>query len=153
MGVNKITHLISLQHFIQKHINDFGYYDLKGHYEAFLSKDVKKGMFIPCDEDDNVLEEPIISEYLLDRPNGTPIKSKNTPDAYKFRKGKERVLFEGWTYDFEEEYLVFEIGEKEWYILGFEDIEGCTLKDLIFEELKLSQTALNEIYNVKYETN
>ena len=45
MGVNKITHLISLQHFIQKHINDFGYYDLKGHYEAFLSKDVKKGTF------------------------------------------------------------------------------------------------------------
>lgn len=63
-------------------------------YAQFLKQPLTLGMFVPCDEEGNVLEEPIISEHLLDSPGGSPIKSKNTPEAYYYRKAKERVLFE-----------------------------------------------------------
>ncbi|WP_291058992.1 MULTISPECIES: hypothetical protein [unclassified Empedobacter] len=134
MGVVKITHLISLQHFIQLHINDFGYYELKGRYELFLNKEVKKGMFIPCDEFDN--------------PIGKNVADNNYQGVLLYQKAKEHVLFEGWTYDLEDEYLVFKIGETDEWLLDFEEIQDWTLRDLILEELKLSQTALNEIYNI-----
>lgn len=64
-------------------------------YAKFLKQPLTLEKFVPCDDEGNVLEEPIISEYLLDSPGGIPIKSKNTPEAYYYRKAKERVLFKG----------------------------------------------------------
>lgn len=63
-------------------------------YAEFLKQPLALWMFVPCDENNVPLEEPIISEFLLDSPGGSPIKSKNCHEAYKYRKAKSRVLFE-----------------------------------------------------------
>lgn len=73
---------------------DSEYRRLRDNFDHFIEQPLALWMFVPCDEEGNVLEEPIISEYLLDSPGGIPIKSKNTPEAYYYRKAKERVLFE-----------------------------------------------------------
>lgn len=64
-------------------------------HALFLKSELKLEMFVPCDEDGSVLEEPIISEHLLDRFSQQPVKSENTPEAYRYRKAKKRVLFKG----------------------------------------------------------
>jgi len=135
--MKKIDYMISLQHFIQNHINDFGYYKLKAHYEAFLNKEVKKGMFIPCDENDEIL--------------GKNVADNNYQGVLLYQKAKDRVLFDGWIYNFENDALEFKINEESTYFLDFEDVKGLTLRKLIFEDLKLSQTALKEIYEIMYE--
>lgn len=127
--MDKIIHMIPLQNFMWNHLNDFGYYELKARYKAFLNKDVEMGMFVPVDEKGIVLNKP------------------NTRKSfYQFNKAKERVLFEGWTYDFENEYLVFKISETATIFLDFEEIEGFKLIDLVDEHFTLSPTALYEIY-------
>lgn len=149
----KITHLISLQHFMQYHINDFGYYELKAKYETFLNRNVERGMFVPCDADGNVLEEPI-DDSDRGRCEYDLLKKLTFKEKLeKYKQAKELVLFEYWTYDFEDEYLVFKIGDKtDELFLDFEEIEGLKLIDLVDESFPFSQIALNQIYN-NYETN
>ena len=136
-----------MQTFQKNHLNDFGYYELKARYELFLNKAVEKWMFVPCDEEGNVLDKPKSSL------GGAGIFSEKYIDATeKYQQAKERVLFEYWTYDFEDEYLVFKIGDKiDEFFLDFEEIERLKLVDLVDEYFPFSQTALNQIYN-NYET-
>lgn len=127
--MEKIIHMIPLQNFMWNHINDFGYYELKARYKAFLNKDVELGMFVPVDEKGIVLNKP------------------NTRKSfYQFNKAKERVLFEGWMYDFENEYLVFKISDTTTMFLDFEELNGLKLIDLTDEHFTLSKTALKQIY-------
>lgn len=149
----KITHLISLQHFIQRHINDFGYFELKARYEALLNKVVEKGMFVACDLEGNILKEPSKKDMEWFKGLAFGDFSCDYTRIFEYVEAKERILFEGWTYDYEDEYLVFKICESEEWLLDFEEIKDLTLRDLVFEELKLSQAALNEIYTTGYETN
>ena len=67
-------------------------------YANFLKQPLKLEMFVPYDDEGNVLEEPIVSEHLLDRFSQQPIKDENTPEAYRYRKAKEKVLFEGFKF-------------------------------------------------------
>lgn len=129
--MRQIVYMISLQHFMQNHINDIGYYEIKARYEAFLNRDIKIGMFVPVDEKGNVLERP-----------------KTRKSYYEFNKAKELVLFEGWTYDFEEEYLVFKIGETAELFLYFDELKGFKLIDIVDEHFPLSRTALKQIYEI-----
>ncbi|MDM1074218.1 hypothetical protein HX001_17165 [Empedobacter brevis] len=129
-GIKRIKSLVCMQTFQKNHLNDFGYFALKARYELFLNKDVEIGMFVPVDEKENVLNKP-----------------NSRKSFYQFNKAKERVLFEDWTYDFEDEYLVFKIGDETGELfLDFEEIEGFKLIDLVNECFPLSKTALNEIY-------
>lgn len=56
-------------------------------YADFLLKDLKKGMFVPCDEFDNILEEPLAYNF----------KSVELFTNYniKYQQAKELVLFKG----------------------------------------------------------
>jgi hypothetical protein len=53
-------------------------------YADVLKQPLKLGMFVPCDEDGNVLEEPTPEDILYD---------DNIYEQYQ--QAKERVLFEG----------------------------------------------------------
>jgi hypothetical protein len=60
-------------------------------YAQFLCTPLKLGMFIPCDEDGNVLEKPIINDSNL-------IEEQAHKDAFHsavWHKAKDRVLFDG----------------------------------------------------------
>lgn len=116
-------------------------------YAQFLKQPLTLGMFVPCDEEGNILEEPIISEHLLDRPGGSPIKSKNTPEAYYYRKAKERVLFEG----FEVKKDICYKGEKRIsvdYAIYIPTMRTLTIEELISKKktpLTLTETAIKQI--------
>lgn len=62
-------------------------------YADFLLKDLKKGMFVPCDEFDNILEEPLQEHYT------DCTEEQNAKDwlynLEKYNEAKERVLFKG----------------------------------------------------------
>lgn len=71
-----------------KYRND-EYSELVYSYANFLSLNLDKWMFIPCDDDGNVLEEPEI--YKITANTG---KSK---EELEFIEAKLRVVFEGFT--------------------------------------------------------
>ena len=61
--------------------------DRVGNYAKFLKQPLTLGMFIPCDEDGNVLEKPH-EEWELSYWDFSTKQGK-------YLKAKERVLFEG----------------------------------------------------------
>jgi hypothetical protein len=54
-------------------------------YANFLNQPRKLEMFVPCDDERNVLDRPLFDE-------------KNLPYGIKYDKAKEKVLFEGFEY-------------------------------------------------------
>ena len=62
-------------------------------YADFLLKEILKGMFVPCDEFDNILEEPFQEHYT------DCTEEQNAKDwlynLEKYNEAKERVLFKG----------------------------------------------------------
>ena len=58
-------------------------------YANFLKQPLNLGMFVPCDEDGNVLEKPSAESYIILE---TCEYSKEWID---YKKAKEKVLFEG----------------------------------------------------------
>ena len=56
------------------------YERVRNNFSNFLKQPLTLGMFVPCDENGNVLEEPLLlPSYELD----------------KYRKAKEKVIFDG----------------------------------------------------------
>jgi hypothetical protein len=63
-------------------------------YANFLKQPLKLEMFIPCDEDGNILEEPMNYKYWVKKSIGIPyILDLRQYEIYQ--KAKEKVLFEG----------------------------------------------------------
>lgn len=86
-------------------------------YANFLKQPLELGMFVPCDEDGNVLEEPICQEYALYNK--------------KYQKSKERCLFEGFT------------EQEASYIISCSD--NKIIEDLVTYKPKLTPTAQKQI--------
>jgi len=116
-------------------------------YAKFLKQPLKLEMFVPCDEDGNVLEEPKIEDYFDDGFN-LEFNQKHFKDVVlkEYYKAKEKVLFEGF-----EEMKNAAVRDCVW----IKDTEtkfhidtryGTTVEQLIKSNLKLSQTALNAIF-------
>ena len=64
------------------------------YYAEFLNQPIKKGMFIPCDEDDNVIEKPTDKE--MEKFEGLQYGDfeLDYTRIYNYQEAKERVLFE-----------------------------------------------------------
>ncbi len=66
-------------------------------YAQFLKQPLTLGMFIPCDEEGNIMED---LKYCCDGHHcgcmGMPINVCSKKDIDNYYKAKERVLFEGW---------------------------------------------------------
>lgn len=64
-------------------------------YSKFLKKPIQKIMFVPCDELNNILEEPKNYKEWVKKS----LNTKYDLDLSKYeeyQKAKERVLFDGW---------------------------------------------------------
>ena len=128
-------------------------YDLRCNFDNFLSKSLTLGMFVPCDLEGNVLEEP--NQYIgaLELAIG-----KDYDDAFEYQQAKERVLFEGFEIEEIQEYLlyikkpnfkngldlVFQYGKKS-KTFHYSLINYKSIEDLISLNLELTQTAINQI--------
>lgn len=117
-------------------------------YAKFLKQPLKLEMFVPCDEDGNVLEEPINYNIWEELHYNNGKKEKGTigfDEHLKYHKTKENVLFEGFEYVSEtDETWLFKINGNFPRIVG----KKLTIESLrIFQDkIKLSQTALNTIF-------
>ena len=120
-------------------------------YAKFLKQPLKLEMFVPCDEDGNVLEEPKIEEEYVDE-HTTQIFAQY---QYDLDKAKENVLFEGFKiYDYKlnvffylgrRKTLSYDKKRKDFITIG---LLPETVEDLInvSSQIKLSQTALDSVF-------
>lgn len=65
-------------------------------YVGFITQPLKKEMFVPCDEDGNVLEKPLIPFDNGDH-YGQAVNNMNN-GWLEYQQALERVVFEGWVY-------------------------------------------------------
>ena len=114
--------------------SDSEYRRLRENFDNFLEKPLKLGYFIPCSEMDN----PIIFY------SGIPSKKK----LELFEEAKQRVLFEGFEYDKENDWVTY----NEFARFFVSELQNGKVEDLfklIKDEITLTETAKIEI---GYET-
>ena len=111
-------------------------------YANFLKQPLTLGMFVPCDEEGNVLEEYIKTthENHLDKYSICRHISKT---EIKYQQAKDKVLFEG-----------FEICNRTSNIdcvvckddhISLKLLKGKTVEDLIYLNLKLTPNAIKQL--------
>ena len=110
-------------------------------YANFLKQTLKLEMFVPCDEDGEILDEPRDYEQRL--PN---MMTEYNDEIYRYKQAKEKVLFEGF-----KPYEDYECAKYEEVYVDEEVCDGkFTVEDLIKDagktKIKLSQTSLNAIF-------
>ena len=59
-------------------------------YANFLKQPLKLEMFVPCDEDGDILHEP--EDYEQRLPN---MMTEYNDEVYRYKQAKSKVLFEG----------------------------------------------------------
>ena len=108
-------------------------------YANFLKKPLKLGYFIPCDEEGDILEEPTNYEKrLLNMMTGY------NDEVYTYYQAKQRVLFEGFEYDKENDWVTY----NEFARFFVSELQNGKVEDLfklIKDEITLTGTAKKEI--------
>ena len=120
-------------------------------YATFLKKPLKLGYFIPCDENDVPLEEPINFEVWerLHFNNGKTEKGTiGFKEHEKYDAYLERVLFKGFEYDKENDWVTYNEFAR-FFVSELQNGKVEDLHELITEKVKLTKTAKKEI---GYET-
>jgi len=139
-----------------KEKTDSNYRILRDNFDNFLSQPLKSEMFVPCDDDGNVLEERLIENYETDFGLLSDYQKYNK----QYYKAKEKVLFDGFVFCNSQSegiglrlklfispygssgkiYLTKkkESGYHSWFQLFI-------IEDLIQCELELTQTAIKNI--------
>lgn len=120
-------------------------------YANFLKRPLELGMFIPCDLEENVLEEPESWDMYLSHDGNEKEIGGLKKEVIQYQQAKERVLFEGVTVNYDK----VNNGEKA-FIIYLKDIVICsyykdvnfrfkTIEDLTSLGLTLTQTAIKTI--------
>ena len=105
-------------------------------YAKFLKQPLQLWMFVPCDENENVLEAPQLyfeggaKEYLKLQK--------------EYQQAKERCLFEGFIFDFESKYTYYLKLEKGISFSIHKKIES-NIEYCIKYNLQLTQTAIKQL--------
>ena len=94
-------------------------------YQQFIVKPLTRGMFVPCDEESDILEEPdnTSDKYKLQTPDEVLFDAESFyEDVTKHLQAKERVIFEDFKIDSHgDRYFVD--GETVHYVLNYKTIE------------------------------
>ena len=123
------------------------------YYAELLKQPLTLGMFVPCDEDGNSLEEPKESNYNL----GDIHAGYYRKDLTKYQQAKERVLFEG--FEIHNRHNVINRGLGIVIVfsgiisilidgnngLGGFSKNDATIEDLVILYLTLTETAIKQI--------
>ena len=111
-------------------------------YAMFLKLPLKLEMFVPCDEDWNVLEEPKIEEEYVDE-HTTQIFAQY---QYDLDKAKEKVLFEGIEFRKNGGVNFLTIKEDTFAFFDFNvKFKNLTIEYLIQYDLQLTENAVKQI--------
>lgn len=126
-------------------VNDYKKLELRENYDLFLKHPLTLSMFIPCDLDGNVLEEPkkyqpigsFSSEELLN-----DIEECFEADTKEYKLAQERIYFKGFGEDSEFNIVV---AIKKGFGFNINDISKLTIEDLTKYNLVLTETAKKQI--------
>ena len=134
-----------------RRINYLDWYErVRNNFDNFLEQQLKLEMFVPCDEEGDILEEPTNYEKRL-----LSMMTEYNDEIYRYEQAKEKVLFEGFKiYDYKlnvffylgrKKTLSYDKKRKDFITIGF---LPETVEDLInvSSQIKLSQTALDSIF-------
>ena len=109
-------------------------------YANFLKQPLNLGMFVPCDEDGDVLEKP--EDYENRLPN---MMTEYNDEVYTYKQAKEKVLFKGFkingNYIYYGHFMVCLISEIELYTV--ESLLNHFIPET--EEVQLTESALKQI--------
>ena len=123
-------------------------------YANFLKQPLTLGMFIPCDEEGNILEEPDHSMYFTATTIG---EDKYNNDAYEYEQAEERVLFEGFhVIGVDKNYCHIELKNADLWIVFYngkicleysfnEETSIYTIEDIIEYNLTLTDSAIKQL--------
>ena len=114
------------------------YEEIRTNYDNFLKQPSKLEMFVPCDEDGDVLEKP--EDYEKRLPN---MMTEYNDEVYRYKQAKEKVLFEGFEITDETEFLI----SKYVFSLYFNQIEDFNIEHLLTwsNEIQLTENAIKQI--------
>ena len=126
--------------------NDRDYRFFRDNYDNFLEQPLKLEMFVPCDDEGDVLEEPTDYEKRL-----LNMMTEYNDEVYTYYQAKAKVLFEGFEID-KNLYLVYKneisIGRFISYENGskflFRD-NFKTIEDLVEFGFKLTENTIKQI--------
>jgi hypothetical protein len=118
-------------------IKKYDYIIRSEYYAKFLKQPLELWMFVPCNKNNNVLEEPLhIELYEGDTYD---------IDCLEYQQAKERCLFKGFIF-LEGNKKVFHIENKKGVVgIGFRNGYYKTVEDIICTETNLTQIALKQI--------
>ena len=108
------------------HEDDSECLDVIFRYANFLKQPLKLEMFVPCDDEGNVLEEPNRNRFKNEYLTEDQYKTK----FLKYQQAKERCLFEGF------EYKQYHAPTNSWFIKS----ETVKLNDGTFRNYKTIET-------------
>ena len=92
-------------------------------YATFLRQPLKLEMFVPCDDEGNILEEP--EDYEQRLPN---MMTEYNDEIYRYEQAQEKVLFYDVDYFYDEGRLTIKFGKR---FVHFEDLKnGYIIEDL-----------------------
>lgn len=104
-------------------------------YAKFLKQPITLSMFIPCDEEGNILIEPTKDDLSF-------YTHRNLSIQEEFKQAKEKVLFEGFKARITKSG--FKAIKKGLEISVSVDSK-ITVEDLVFDDIMLSDSSLNQI--------
>ena len=115
-------------------------------YANFLKQLLKLEMFVPCDEDGNVLEKPSAESYIILET------CEYSKEWIAYKKAKEKVLFEGFCINGEDENIITLEFENTWIefykeheVFMYGNYALIDVEDLSNFELQLTESALKQI--------
>ena len=141
--------LISMKDFVLKqkeqlHEDETGFLNdrLKNifNYANFLNQPLTLGMFVPCDEDGNVLEVCKQKDVCSKSLSGNCI----CPKSDKYQQAKERVLFEGVKLVTDDNTFASHLESEKGFWRYTDNIFG-NIEELCKYDLNLTESALKQI--------
>lgn len=139
----KMERLISMTDFVLMYIDlqhaaYYRYYT--GNYAKFLSQPLTLSMFVPCDEEGNVLSEPDYSTLK------ELYSEEYTLKANQYNAAKEKVLFEGFKICNLIESVKCVVNEGFHFSYDYAIKNGERIEDLVKYGLILTTTAKKQIF-------
>lgn len=136
--------------------DSFEFMEKVSRYASFLKKPLTLGMFVPCDLDGNVLEEPKGVKCCGGIMNDCDCRGElqyDPEEVYEYQEAKDRVLFHGFEFvkkkfiNSEYDYLsngdiyIFSFWENKWQLNDLFKTVECLIKF----EVVLTESAKKEI--------
>ena len=122
-----------------RRINYLDWYErVRNNFDNFLEQQLKLEMFVPCDEEGDILEEPTDYEKRL-----LNMMTEYNDEVYTYYQAKVKVLFEGFEITDETEFLISKYG----FSLYFNQIEDFNIEHLLTwsNEIQLTESAIKQI--------